>query len=139
MNDVANKIMDAIQDIQILNGNMPDSRSVDFCFKNCADHIHLRRYMVLMVLFKTTFKPGSDIETYRTSYKELASTTPDFASDFVELQFTYGVRLGRGNIDPRKREPIEKSLGRCFFHTHRKGEVCHLDNQQKDKTPTTAT
>lgn len=59
-------------------------------------------------------------------FMALIEEIEDLAVDVVRFQQRFGKRLFQTPIlEPRDREAAME-LGKCFFHTHGKGEECYL-------------
>jgi hypothetical protein len=74
--------------------------------------------------------PAEDWSSDVTDYTRLASDLPEFAQDYVALLRKHRDQLRDCDpSDPQIRN-VEKGFGRCYFHTHRKGEKCHLEKDE---------
>jgi hypothetical protein len=131
INELANKMMDTIQDIQLEHERVPGRTMMKQIYNNTRDKSKLRLYGTLCALHQTmTDGPGEDWSSEVTDYTRLASDLPEFAEDYVAL-----LRKHRDQLhylhpsDPQIRND-EKGFGRCFLHTHRKGEKCHLEEDE---------
>jgi BTB/POZ domain len=126
-NELANKVMDAIQDFGRLNELIPGNESTAMIYENTHEESKLRSYCVLMLLYIWRTVEDSD-KTWVKDTTDLTRDLPDFASDFIKLQFRYRDRFQKGNVADAQVRNDEEGFGRCFFHTHAKGEVCHLES-----------
>ncbi|PMD39649.1 hypothetical protein L207DRAFT_583511 [Hyaloscypha variabilis F] len=127
-NELANKVMDAIQDFGLLNEVIPGNESTTMIYENTHEESKLRSYCILMGLYNWIKSMENDDKDCVESTAHLARALPDFAGDFIELQFKYRDRFQKGNVADAQVRNDEEGFGRCFFHTHAKGEVCHLES-----------
>jgi hypothetical protein len=126
MNELANKVMDAIQDHGLKYEVMPGEADMRTFYENTRHKSKLRLYGTLCVLYETLLQDGD----YTEEYVRLANTFPDFAADYFMLHRKHRELLSIGNVaDPRIRND-EEGFGKCYFHTHGKGEKCHLDEEE---------
>lgn len=125
MNELANKVMDAIQDSGHQHETIPGPPSIGCIYKNTHETSKLRIYCVLMRLYD--LHASTDAEQSNET-ADLASDLPEFASDLIKLQFKYKHRFQKGNVADAQVRDDQEGFGRCFFHTHAKGETCHLDD-----------
>ncbi|TVY89015.1 hypothetical protein LAWI1_G007187 [Lachnellula willkommii] len=137
INELCNKIMDEFQDGDLRSGVAPDLEEITTAYADTHEKSKLRKYCAMMTIYTVAFM--GENSKYRREIvedgllSELLKSTPDFATDFTILQCTYGFRFrAPKNTDPRRRTG-SRSFGQCFFHTHSKGEVCHLGPEKKTK------
>ena len=123
MNDLANEVMDAIQDFGYQHNTIPGLSSISYIYKNTHETSKLRIYCVLMRLYDLHTSTGAK---HSNDTADLASTLPDFAGDFIRLQCKYKDRFQKGQLADAQVRDAKKGFGQCFFHTHAKGETCHL-------------
>jgi len=66
-------------------------------------------------------------------FLDLVKSCPDFAEDYAELHAQYGFlfRMSAKSPSVNLRTP-GRGLDRCFFHTHAKNEVCHLEAESDE-------
>ncbi|KAH9215359.1 hypothetical protein DL95DRAFT_408542 [Leptodontidium sp. 2 PMI_412] len=141
LNELANRVMDLIQDTglnsSLVPGNEPGGGNY-MIYTLTPVGSKLRVYSVLMQVY---IQHASTTETVEEAdaemgkeLAELARHHPDFATDYIKLMWKYRARFQKVNppADAQVRNS-EKGFGRCFFHTHHKDEVCHLDTDATDK------
>jgi BTB/POZ domain len=128
MNELANRTMDAVQDFGWERDLIPGSKSLEFIYNNTHDESKLRLYGTLTRLYRRALDEERKKDVDKLA--ALARQLPDFAADYVTLQFEHRARLRHGSVaDPQIRGG-PKGFGRCFFHTHAKGEICHLEEAE---------
>ena len=126
MNELANRIMDMIQDVQLAQGHAPSVYNVETIYPNTHAERKLRIYCVLMLL-QVRALLGCD-ENHAEWLTKSVRDFPDFAMDFIRLQGEFHAKFYRSNkaADAQKHNDRE-GFGRCFLHTHTKREGCHLE------------
>jgi hypothetical protein len=124
MNELKNKVMDAIQDFGAQHRILPGPKNITRIYTNTHEGSTPGLYSVLT---RSSVRALSDGESEAQKLAYLASTTPDFVGDYLEAQFKYSARFRPdGVVDPRLRGE-KGGFVRCFFHIHAKGEVCNLE------------
>jgi len=125
INELANKVMDKIQDLFFLKKMRFDYVSLRLIYSITQERSKLRLYATASILTRSTFNfTGLRRAVMGQSLDKYASV-PDFTRDFFLFHFKHSHAIFSG-IDYRQRED-GKGLGRCYFHTHAKGEICHLE------------
>jgi len=129
LNELANRIMDAIQNYGFQHEKIPSCKDITEIYEYTHETSKLRTYCVLMRLYDLHISGDENAEdTEANATAHLASNLPDFASDIIKLQFKNKNRFQKGNIADAQVRDDQKGFGRCFFHTHAKGEICHFGN-----------
>jgi hypothetical protein len=128
MNELTNKVMDAIQDHELKYEVMPGEDLMREIYNNTRDKSKLRLYATLLALYSTmTDTPGEDWSKDTPNYTKIATALPRFAADYIMLLRKHRALLPYGYpSDPQIRNDTE-GFGKCYFHTHWKREICHLD------------
>jgi hypothetical protein len=129
MNELTNKVMDAIQDHELKYEIMPGDDLMRNIYNNTRDKSKLRLYGTLCALYETMVDSGTSEDWGEdiTNYAKLALSLPEFATDYIMLLRKHRALLPyKTASDPQIRND-KKGFGKCYFHTHGKGENCHLD------------
>jgi hypothetical protein len=127
---LANKVMDAIQDVQLKQGIIFGRKILRCIYGRTREDSKLRSYAAICIVRNLMVIGGENNEKSRKTLSEFAAATPDFASDFVYLLGKHAQAFRKKPAaDPQVRNE-EKGFGKCYFHTHKKGEKCHLDEDQ---------
>ena len=124
MYKLANKSMNLIQDLHVKHNQMlyPDASGFASCYKNTGESSKIRLYYLTMAAYAM----GCCTPAVMQDWKKVAIEFPEYACDLLDFTFQHGSRVfAKGKFHPGMREG-EASLGRCFFHTHSPGEICHL-------------
>ncbi len=132
IDELANRIMDGIQDIQDHFGVIPSASSIKRIYKFTHESSRSRVYTVLtqfMHLANIEEDPGDfNLSNEVANIAKMVKEVPEFGADWVTLQSKYHTRfwgMKESDIaDPQKRD--ETGFGQCFFHFHRNGQPCHL-------------
>ncbi|KAG4437857.1 hypothetical protein IFR05_006659 [Cadophora sp. M221] len=124
MNVLGNRIMDTLQGMQLKYGRVPSCSRIKQHYQNTSSTSKIRLYSAATACYHLIRYTGEEMD----DYKELARAEPDFGADCLAFQYQHRTRLIKytSGMGPRKR-PGKNGLGRCFFHTHAPGEVCHLE------------
>ncbi|KAE9381259.1 hypothetical protein N431DRAFT_3095 [Stipitochalara longipes BDJ] len=125
MNELANMVMDAIQDFAEKYRFTPSASNTRFVYNNTHESSKLRLYCVLAHLARFATKPYQEEKALEIA--DFAGSFGCFARDFVQLQWKHQTGLRKPTINAQVRND-EDGFGRCVFHTHAEGEVCHLEN-----------
>jgi BTB/POZ domain len=128
MNVLANRVMDAIQDIQNEYEALSSLDLMRKAYTKTHSNSKIRIYCVLTSLYLVARGTPSVNKQHVMEVADLARSLPDFAYDFVKYQWTYRKELSRKETaDVQIRDDVG-GFGRCFLHMHAKEEVCHLDD-----------
>lgn len=135
MNELANRVMDKIQDVENELNHVPGYGSLRFAYRNTPAGSKLRMYGVLMWLYYNSTRAEEDKSSVQDDDKivRFAKVEPEFATDYFELHCTYSVELSQAPTADAQIRNDEEGFGRCFFHTHGKGEICHLESEVDSK------
>jgi hypothetical protein len=124
INELANRVMDAIQDFGFQLLLTPSRQNIIQVYNNTHQASKLRIYCVLTEAYYQN--SAGDNEEDLANLTAISRSVPEFASDYMILQWKYHTCFRNQNAtDPQLRDD-QKGFGRCYFHTHAKGEVCHL-------------
>jgi hypothetical protein len=131
MKELANKVMDAFQDLQLRHQTIPNVSLMTEIYNNTRDRSKLPQYGTLCALYCTmTDTSGEDWSEDAADYTELAATLSEFATDYIMLLRKHRALLPyKDPAEPQIRNN-EGGFGKFYFHTHRKGEKCHLDEDE---------
>ncbi|PVH85712.1 hypothetical protein DL98DRAFT_605325 [Cadophora sp. DSE1049] len=134
MNDLANRVMDKIQDLDFEYSRVPSAASILDIYNTTSLKSKLRIYSVLMRLYTVNVNKFDNFSMGKGSHTEgledlelLVEEHNDFTLDYMELHWKYRSRFDGDHPADAQFRDSKKSFGRCFFHTHGKGEECHLD------------
>jgi hypothetical protein len=128
INEFKDKVMDALQDFVAQHHTLPSPTSIIWIYNNTHEGSKLRLYSILMGLREQALKQAlRDDESEAQKVVYLASAIPDFAGDYLEAQFKYWAHFRPGGVAEPAFRGDKVGFVRCFFHTHAKGEVCHLE------------
>ncbi|CZT42903.1 uncharacterized protein RSE6_02859 [Rhynchosporium secalis] len=128
LNNLANRLMDLVQDIGMENYTYTSVRT-SYCMTPAGSKLQL--YSVLMELYQlNSANPENFTETWEAEQVQIcakmACIYPEFAIDFVRLSWVHRARFKKSPVpDAQVRDGV-KAFGRCFFHTHHENGVCHL-------------
>jgi hypothetical protein len=98
--ELANKVMDAIQDFELLNEVISGNENTTMIYGNTLGASKLRNYCVLMGLYfwRSAEDDDENLAMWAANTENLARTLPDFSGDFVKFQFQYRDRFKKGNV-----------------------------------------
>jgi hypothetical protein len=114
MNELANKVMDAIQDFQLEHDKVPSAKGIRRIYENTRHKSKLRLYGTLCALYQT-MRNKLD---FTDRYIGLATAFPDFTAVYFILLRNHRDQLSHKPIfDPQIRNDT-KGFGKCYFHTH---------------------
>jgi len=125
INGLANKVMDRIQDVFLLKKILCNHESLGLIYLITHEGSKLRLYASASILTHSTFNLTGLSRVVMSQNPDQYASVPGFTRDFFLFHFKHGNAISSGT-DYRKRED-RKGLGRCYFHTHAKGEICHLE------------
>ncbi|KAG4424734.1 hypothetical protein IFR04_002082 [Cadophora malorum] len=122
INELANKSMDLMQDLEMEYSRLVNPERIANVYKRTGPKSKFRLYCTATRCYDLRIYESERMERV----KKLAIEVPEFGADMLEFNSQYGPRIfGKTKFDPGIRDG-EAGLGRCFFHTHYPGEICHL-------------
>ncbi|KAK0119330.1 hypothetical protein ONS95_008172 [Cadophora gregata] len=142
MNDLANRLMDEIQDFQYEHSRVPSMTWFCDIYNMTSLRSKLRCYAVLMCLREEYTRgyatlcpedvcPEGDVKDDKEVFESLLDTHPEFAKDYIALNWKFTGRFNSETIPDARIRNDSEGFGRCFFHTHSNGEECHLGHLPK--------
>ncbi|KAL2072709.1 hypothetical protein VTL71DRAFT_12052 [Oculimacula yallundae] len=128
INRLANRVMDRLQDLHDEYDVIPDLVESKKAYSITSPTSKLRSYSILTLLHNNLYVGAKEKDWFDVhSVRRLVTDCPEFAVDYLLLHAEHKQRFNsEGLIDLQSRDD-EEGLGRCFFHTHGRGERCHLD------------
>ncbi|CZR61095.1 uncharacterized protein PAC_10991 [Phialocephala subalpina] len=124
INDLANRVMDDIQDIHLKYNRVLSNARILTIYRTTHENSKFRLYSMLNLVRNsvTAHDNGSWCEKRIPLFTEIT----DIAVDFATAACRYAAKFAADqHLDPRIRD--DKTIfGKCFFHTHTDKEVCHL-------------
>ena len=134
MNDLANRVMDKIQDLGMeywVAPTLPHIRSV---YSLTGPGSKLRIYCALMRLYLVHSSDFDDVWTTTAddieNEEQLESFIrehPAFAVDYMKFHWKFSDRFFTEDTPDAQIRSDKDGFGRFFFHTHSESEGCHLD------------
>ncbi|KAL3417904.1 hypothetical protein PVAG01_10914 [Phlyctema vagabunda] len=122
INDLQNRIMNTIQDMQNAWKRIPSNTEILSIYANTKSGSKLRQYCALVIAFHLDHFRVND-EPLFNDIVETFGMNSDFLHDYLTLQSRFRNQLTTG-LNPRLRVPyLDYDI--CFFHTHGEGEECH--------------
>lgn len=121
--------MDRVQCLQHKYGRLPSTRGIQEVYSNTHSGSKRLEYCALTGVYNAISRSKNG-QGFDEDLANSADSINDFAVDYVKLHAKHAARFASESKiqDPRVRSGSEKDgFGRCFFHTHAKGEVCHLE------------
>lgn len=124
INDLANRVMDNIQDIHLKYNRTLSSARILAIYRTTHENSKFRLYSMLN-LVQNSVRTHSN-ESWCEKTIPLFTEMPDIAIDYATAACRYAAKFAEDqDLDPRVRD--DKAFGKCFFHTHTDKEVCHLN------------
>lgn len=124
INELSNRLMDNMQYVGQKYSRTPGAHDIKLAYENTHQDSKLRCYHTLMQIFSVRYTNCGEHKDFK-EYAELAAIHPEIGRDYMQLDAKFGHILHDEDRDPQLRDG--DGLGRCFFHTHAKNEVCHLE------------
>jgi hypothetical protein len=129
INELCNKIMDAVQDGDFKHSLGPMQGEIERVFGSTNEGNKWRKYCVLMIIrLGVLIQDGVD-EDRKELLEEMPQflkSYPDFGEDFTKLYLEYAYRFQDRKLPESRQRTGTQSFGQCVLHTHAKNEVCHL-------------
>jgi len=127
VNELMNKVMDSFADFYKVRQLIPNAITTHNNFQQLGAQSKLCQYTAGGVARLTFVAMSGHDKTkdHIQNYIDVCEANPEFFQVVFEWQHKYGDKFRAG----RNFHALSKELGRCFFHVHAKGEICHL---QKD-------
>jgi hypothetical protein len=122
LDEMANEIINVIQDVQYQSQILPDAQDMKLIYENTPENSKLRLYCATAVAF--FLSQQADFGQAK-EFAGLCSTIPDFALDVFQVHQVHGNFIYDVNnpCDPRLRAKtsLQKATTKftaCHFHTH---------------------
>jgi hypothetical protein len=128
-NELMNKAMDSFADFFEKRGILPSIGSSHVIFQQLGTQSKLRQYIAGVFAYVAVISTTSDFQRAKfdlhvQTFVEVFKDEPELFQSAFDWQRSYGDKFRAGLCF----SSLSKELGRCFFHVHGKGEVCHLQN-----------
>jgi hypothetical protein len=121
--DLMNRLIDLLQDFQKKHYTFFEAIITQRVFEEISSQSKLQLYFVANFAYFIAVDDSS--KSIRDSFVDKVGTKHEFLRALFEFQQDYGYVLHNPNFALWQREGRFR-LGRCYFHTHGEGDVCHL-------------
>jgi len=132
MNDLANRVMDKIQDLGMEYWSAPTLPHVRSLYSLTGPGSKLRIYCTLMRLYRVNacdyddhWTTTADAIENEEQLEDFIKEHPDFAVDYMRFHWRFSNKFLTEDTPDAQIRSDKDGFGRCFFHTHAKGEESH--------------
>jgi hypothetical protein len=124
-NEFMNKAMDSFADFYEVHHLIPSAVTTHNVFQQLGAQSKLCQNTAGKFSAFVTMTGHDRTKGHIQNYMDVCKDNPEFFQAVFEWQHKYGDKFRAG----MNFHTLSKELGRCFFHVHAKGEICHLEKE----------